>query len=282
MGRSGTSRTMGPRPDTRSSNIHCDDFMAIGDLKIKAAEEIRALGLPATAPPPADFELREQVCDIPELCALLAELDSQIPRQMIILYMGDNAAPVRCLVDTGATTEFMRESVARDIGLRIVKAPQPMRIRTADGTVSPNVISRCVRGTTFSALNGEVTGVFDKIGLMPSMPEWCDAIIGRSGIFNVLRGSIERDALRCYTVHQPNAEYPPVPTDPSQWKLIPFTNTSSIPSIAVAELCNVVLPMGSDGDDMMITDHFSDHYEEVLQDYVMLAQAVPAKHRTKQ
>ena len=282
MGRSGTSRTMGPRPDTRSSNIHCDDFMAIGDLKIKAAEEIRALGLPATAPPPVDFELREQVCDIPELCALLAELDSQVPRQMIILYMGDNAAPVRCLVDTGATTEFMRESVARDIGLRIVKAPQPMRIRTADGTVSPNVISRCVRGTTFSALNGEVTGVFDKIGLMPSMPEWCDAIIGRSGIFNVLRGSIERDALRCYTVHQPNAEYPPVPTDPSQWKLIPFTNTSSIPSIAVAELCNVVLPMGSDGDDMMITDHFSDHYEEVLQDYVMLAQAVPAKHRTKQ
>ncbi len=87
-------------------------------------------------------------CDIPELCALLAELDSQVPRQMIILYMGDNAAPVRCLVDTGASTEFMRESVARDIGLRIVKAPQPMRIRTADGTVSPNVISRCVRCST--------------------------------------------------------------------------------------------------------------------------------------
>jgi hypothetical protein len=53
MGRCGNSRTMGPRPDERSSDVHCDDFMAIDDLKTMAAEEIRALGLPATAPPPA-------------------------------------------------------------------------------------------------------------------------------------------------------------------------------------------------------------------------------------
>jgi hypothetical protein len=114
-----------------------------------------------------------------------------------------------------------------------------------------------------------------------SMPEWCDMIIGRTGIFNVLRGSIERDALKCYTLHQPTSDgLTPLPTEPSMWKFIPFTEATALPSIAIAELCNVVLPLGTDGDEMMITDQFSADYEACLEDYVTEALNMVAKNRT--
>jgi hypothetical protein len=224
-----------------------------------------------------------QYCDIPDLMAMLDEY----PRMIVTFYMGPKGLPVRVLFDTGSAGDWMLESVAVSLGLKITKAPNPVQIRQAMGQVSPEVLDKCVRDTHYSALNGEVSGRQDMFRLLPSMPPMVDVIAGRPFIFGELRGQLKDDCVACYTYQPPDSDSgAKVPIEEGLWKVLPFTSGPAIPSIAAMELCNISVPITGAGDgidELCIVDGDAFDKEKmlVMAEYVEQAKLVLPKNRSR-
>jgi hypothetical protein len=167
-------------------------------------------------------------------------------KQIVTFNVGPRGLPCRFLIDTGAVGEFMTAATAVSLGLTIEPADRPMQLRTADGRISPDPITTCVKDTHISALNGDVSARVPVMSILSAMPPMVDAIGGRSLLYGLLQARVSLSSVECYT-HYPrvDATSPLVPTPQSVRRFVPFDVVRSIPTTAslAAELCGTVIPL---------------------------------------